>query len=215
MLFWEAEKPSLGVVHHLTVLCYHLQHPSLYSPEGLVEAQRLLVEFVEHSATTEEVRQRNRARVDSSQRTWKIKATAASHGAYAQSIHWTMTAADVTAGGANSYCDNVRRWAQSILETLQATQDLRVGDDPGQVSARPKILRRCDLCKKFHASTLVPDVGYLCYTCWQAMQAAPPSDQVAGRAGGPPQTRQPADDQPQHAGKQRQKRARQPRRRRR
>ncbi len=32
------------------VLCYHLQHPSLYSPEGLDEAKRLLIEFLEHGS---------------------------------------------------------------------------------------------------------------------------------------------------------------------
>ena len=35
LLFWENERPELGEVHHLLVLCYHLQHPSLYSAEGL------------------------------------------------------------------------------------------------------------------------------------------------------------------------------------
>ena len=29
MLFWEAENPANGEVHHLAVLCYHLQHPHL------------------------------------------------------------------------------------------------------------------------------------------------------------------------------------------
>ena len=48
MLFWEVENPGDGAeVHHLMVLCYHLQHPSLYSPAGLSEARRLLAEFVE------------------------------------------------------------------------------------------------------------------------------------------------------------------------
>jgi len=38
----------------------------------------------------------------------------------------------------------------------------------------PKVLRRCTLCGKFHASYLVNDLpipggkGYLCYTCWMA-----------------------------------------------
>jgi hypothetical protein len=122
MLFWEAEHPALGEVHHLMVLCYHLQHPSLYSPEGLIEARRLLVEFVEHGASPAEVRQRNRARVDSSRRDWKIKATATSHGSYDPPIHWSMTAADVIAGGADHYCDNVRQWARSINEALKVVR---------------------------------------------------------------------------------------------
>ncbi len=46
MLFWEAEEPARGEVHHLMVLCYHLQHPGLYSPAGLQHALGLLEDFV-------------------------------------------------------------------------------------------------------------------------------------------------------------------------
>ncbi len=45
----------------------------------------------------------------------------------------------------------------------------------------PKILRRCTICKKFHASYLVEDsqLGkcYLCYTCWKARQDSTPDSQ--------------------------------------
>ena len=48
LLAWEADNPAYAQeVHHLTVLCYHLQRPSLYSPEGLAGAKGLLVDFVE------------------------------------------------------------------------------------------------------------------------------------------------------------------------
>ena len=120
MLAWEAENPGLGEVHHLMVLCYHLQHPTLYSPEGVAEARRLLVEFVVHGRTPGEIRKRNRARLDSSQRNWKIKGTPASYGTYDPPIRWTMTAADVIAGGADSYCGNVRAWAQSLQTALKS-----------------------------------------------------------------------------------------------
>ena len=120
MLYWEAEHPTYGEVHHLTVLCYHLQHPSLYSPDGLNEARRLLVEFVEWGTSPVEVRQRNRDYVDSGRRTWKIIATATSRGSYNQSVKWNMTAADVVMDGPENYCDNVRAWAHSINTTLQA-----------------------------------------------------------------------------------------------
>lgn len=40
----------------------------------------------------------------------------------------------------------------------------------------PKILRRCSICKKFHASYRVehPQLGvlHLCTTCWSTTQAA-------------------------------------------
>src|SRR5215210_7893546 len=75
MLYWESEDPSLWEVHHLMVLCYHLQHPSLYSPAGLNWAKDTLVEFVEQSASTEEVRRHNRTNLDSGNRKWKIKGT--------------------------------------------------------------------------------------------------------------------------------------------
>jgi hypothetical protein len=120
MLFWENEYPEYGAeVHHLMVVSYHLQHPSLYSPEGLNEGRRLLVDFLE-GVPPQEVRERNRGRLDSSKRTWKIKGTDDSHGSYDRPIRWTMTAADVVAGGVDNYCDNVRRWAESIHEALRA-----------------------------------------------------------------------------------------------
>jgi hypothetical protein len=122
LLFWEAEHPDYGAeVHHLMVLCYHLQHPSLYSPDGLNEARRLLVEFVEHGASPVEVRKRNRGRVDSSQRKWTITGTADSCGSYVHPIQWTMTSADVVAGESENYCDNVRAWAQAMHAALKAT----------------------------------------------------------------------------------------------
>lgn len=120
MLFWEAEYPDYSVVHHLMVLCYHLQHPSLYSPEGLTFSRQLLVEFVEHGVSPQEIRQRNRTIVDSGNRKWKITGTPTSHGSYDHPIQWPMTAADVVAGGSRGYCDNVRAWARSMHDTLKS-----------------------------------------------------------------------------------------------
>ena len=84
------------------------------------EARRLLVEFVADGASPVEVRKRDRARLDSSRRDWKIKAAATSHGSYDRSVVWPMTAADVVAGGSDHYSANVRAWAQLINEALKA-----------------------------------------------------------------------------------------------
>ena len=120
MLYWEAENPGYGAeVHHLMVLCYYLQHASLYSPAGLNEARGLLKEFVERGTSPVEVRKRNRARVDSSQRDWKIRGTANSHGSYDHTVAWLMTVADVVAGGSEKYCDNVKGWARLVNDTLK------------------------------------------------------------------------------------------------
>jgi hypothetical protein len=127
MLAWEMEDPALWVVHHLMVLCYHLQHPHLYTPQGLAFAQHLLVDFVVNGVTSEEVRRRSRATVDSRNRTWKI-----SHGppgAYRHPITWPLTAADATAGGRAGYIAAVRAWAQSVYETLAASVNLAPDGD--------------------------------------------------------------------------------------
>ncbi len=120
MLAWEWEDPRNLAVHHLMVLGYHLQHPSLYSPEGLAQAQRLLVEFLEGGASPGEVRHRVRAEVDSGNRTWKNKGTPASHGFYDPPVRWAMTSRDVIQGGIDNYRDNVSAWARSILDSLEA-----------------------------------------------------------------------------------------------
>ena len=72
LLFWENEVPEYGEVHHLTVLCYHLQHPSLYSPEGLAYARKLLADFLVHGLSPADVRRQNKDQVDSGKRQLKI-----------------------------------------------------------------------------------------------------------------------------------------------
>jgi hypothetical protein len=120
MLFWESKNPDNWAVHHLTVACYHIQHPSLYSPEALDYAKGLLEAFLIEGRSPDEVRKRNRAQVDSGRRTWKIKGTPDRHGAHPYAVAWTMSTADVIAGGADNYCANVQRWAWSIHTALQA-----------------------------------------------------------------------------------------------
>lgn len=120
MLFWENERPADGAeVHHLMVLCYYIQHPSLYSPDGLREAMHLLSDFLEGGVTPQQARQRGRSGLNSGSRQWKIKGTAESYGAYPWPIRWEMFAGDVIAAGQDSYCASVRRWAQSILRGLR------------------------------------------------------------------------------------------------
>ncbi len=123
MLAWEQEFSALWEVHHLLVLCYHLQHPSLYSPEGLAGARELLDDFVLRGQTTPAMRQRNRAALDSGNRKYKIKGTPASHGAYPQRPPWTITAPDITAGGPEKYIENVRAWGAAVQRAL--TKDER------------------------------------------------------------------------------------------
>ncbi|MFO7323933.1 MAG: DUF5946 family protein [Chloroflexota bacterium] len=123
MLFWEAERPEIGVVHHLMVLCHHLQHPSLYSEDGLRYSRKLLDDFVANGVTPEEARRRNREAVSSENRHWKVTARPDSVGAYERPIHWTMTSADVVARGIDNYVHSVGEWAQSVYDALRAADE--------------------------------------------------------------------------------------------
>ncbi|MHB1131228.1 MAG: DUF5946 family protein [Chloroflexota bacterium] len=128
-LEWEY---SLPAVHHLLVLCYHLQHPSLYSPEGLIVSQQLLVDFLERGLSTEEVRRRSRDLVDSGKRQFKITGRQGARGAHANPVRWTMTAADVVAGGHERYYENVKAWAVALYRDLRASGNLQpAGARPG------------------------------------------------------------------------------------
>ena len=124
MLEWEAEDPGRLVVHHLMVLGYHLQHPSLYSLQGLASARQLLIDFLERGKSPQQVRKENKSKVSSTNRTWKITARPDSHVAYVHPIAWTMTAADVVADGADHYCENVRLWAKSVRDAIRLSENL-------------------------------------------------------------------------------------------
>jgi hypothetical protein len=125
MLFWENQRPELGAVHHLMVLSFNLQHPSVYLLEMLASARQMLADFLEGRLTPQEFRRQNKQRLSSTERTWKITGTPEFHGSYDPPIHWTMTARDVVSGGIDHYIENVNRWSSSILEQFpKATPDI-------------------------------------------------------------------------------------------
>ena len=123
MLFWEKEDPTRWAVHHLMVLCYHLQHPSLYSAEGLATARGLLTDFIERGLSPEEVRKKNSGPVASGARDWTITARSGNQGAYDRPIPWTMTAADVVVAGAEAYVESVSTWARAVHADIHQSID--------------------------------------------------------------------------------------------
>jgi hypothetical protein len=117
MLGWEHERRELLEVHHLTVLAFHLQHPHLYSAEGLAYARRLLADFLV-GLTPTAARARGRASLGSETRSWRVVGTTASYGTWAPRPEWTMTAADVVAGGIDEYRERAERWARTVHTSL-------------------------------------------------------------------------------------------------
>lgn len=119
MLAWEFEDHGgAGAVHHLSVLCYNLQHPRVYSPDALAWAKALLARYVVDDVTPQQVRAEHKQTLDSKNRSYKITGTAELHGVYAYPIAWTTTIAEVTAGGLEGYCERVEAWARSMYEAL-------------------------------------------------------------------------------------------------
>jgi hypothetical protein len=125
MGFWEFEDLAVyGVIHHHMVLCYHLQHPNLYSQQGLRGAMQMLSEFIERDITPQDMRKHIRAQVDSANRNFKIKGTPENQGKYKDPVDWEMTAADVVAGGLDNYVENVKTWAHSVYKCLRSSGNL-------------------------------------------------------------------------------------------
>lgn len=117
-LVWDFINPQAGAVHHLTVLCYHLQHPHYYSRAGLDHAKHLLTQFLIAGKSPESLRQEIRHRVQSDVREFKISATETDKGAYAKPIAWSLTAYDVMGDGIDGYPERVHGWAKSVYDAL-------------------------------------------------------------------------------------------------
>jgi hypothetical protein len=119
MLFWENEYPELTLeVHNLLVTNYYIQHPHLYSPQGLANAILMLGEFLS-GVTPQEMRAKMRDEVNSSNRKFKITGTPESHGSYPVPIAWTMFPRDITSQPVENYKDNIRAWSHSMYEALK------------------------------------------------------------------------------------------------
>lgn len=120
MIAWDFEDfLGAGQVHHLTVLCYNLQHPRVYSKKGLTDALEFLNEFVNKNVSFAEHDLRNRKRLSSGVREWKITGTEDDHGSYSPVPAWTIRASDVALAGREGYVERVNEWSRSVSSDLR------------------------------------------------------------------------------------------------
>jgi hypothetical protein len=109
----EYENPAtFGAVHHLTVICYKLQH-NAYSPEGWLGARKLLRQFMQQGMTPADSRKLNRNQLDSGHRKWSV--TKGAKFSKFANITWTRTVADVRLDNPETYCADIRQWATRVL----------------------------------------------------------------------------------------------------
>ncbi len=110
----EFSDPAYGIVHHLTVAAYMVQHSSKLTKEGWRFERGLLREFLIDKKPPAFIRKQNRDVVDSGKRTFKI---AEKNGLPKISkTAWSKTIVDVRMDiGAEIYCADVEAWAMSVL----------------------------------------------------------------------------------------------------
>ena len=105
---------GFGVVHHLTVAAYMLQHSSKLSRQGWLETRRLLREFLIEHTPPVGIRRQNKDNVDSGKRNWKISSKDGK--AKINRTEWTKTILEVSLKNAEAYCADITAWAQSALK---------------------------------------------------------------------------------------------------
>jgi hypothetical protein len=104
-------------VHHLTVLCYMLQHPSFYSDEAYDWAITALRSAVRDGVAPVELRRRAEQYFKSGA---KIKVTRRDQGATARPARrWSMTVADAVGESVEGHNERVRAWAEAVLADLE------------------------------------------------------------------------------------------------
>jgi len=111
-----------GAVHNLSVPAYMLQHPGRYSREGWLEARRLLAAFLAGKPPAE-VRQQNRARLDSGNRPWRM--TGGEGVSPPAGLVWSRTIADVRLEDPATYRADVVEWARAVLADTEGWESRR------------------------------------------------------------------------------------------
>jgi hypothetical protein len=89
-----------------------LQH-NVYSRRGWLEVRALLFKFVHEGWTPAMARRASRVEVDSGRRGWSFTKGAKLAGV--EGVRWSFTIADIRLDAGEHYCDDVRRWAETIL----------------------------------------------------------------------------------------------------
>ena len=116
-LILEFTDPAYGVVHHLTVAAYMIQHSSNLTREGWLHERELLREFLIEKKPPAFIRRQNRDLVDSGRRAFQIKSRDGKP--VIDKTSWTKTVLDVHYENSEVYCEDITVWARSVLEDAE------------------------------------------------------------------------------------------------
>jgi hypothetical protein len=115
MLALEFEDPAIfGAVHHITVICFNIQHPATFTEESLAWMRSSLRAIIVDGLSPAELRKLAR-------KTTKGGVQIKRHTKPPEEpsrTHWSMTAADIRTGDPEVYREDIVAWAKSILKDL-------------------------------------------------------------------------------------------------
>jgi hypothetical protein len=121
-LVLEFTDEAYGIVHHLTVAAYMVQHSSKLTREGWLHERELLREFLIANKPPAFIRKQNKDLVDSGKRTFRIKSK--DGVPVISKTAWTKTILDVRMEDAEFYCKDVNAWARSVLEESEKISEV-------------------------------------------------------------------------------------------
>ncbi len=114
MLALEFEDPKVfGAVHHLTVICFNLQHSSMFTDESIAWMSSTVQAIVEEGLSPAELRERSVKKFDG-----KVKVLRKAPRTSSK-IAWSMTVLDVRTDSPEIYVKDVTAWAKSILADMR------------------------------------------------------------------------------------------------
>ena len=117
MLALEFEQPTVfGAVHHLTVICYNIQHPDPFTDEALTWMRSALRAIVEEALSRPELLKRAQG---SFRRRFQGQTSRRTRASALAGARWSMTVADVRTASPGVYTGDIKAWAKSILNDLE------------------------------------------------------------------------------------------------
>lgn len=114
----EMTNADYGVVHHLTVAAYMLQHPSQLSQRGWLEERALLKQFLVDGLSPAAVRAQHRHELDSGKRDWSLKKIPCLE--LPPTFSWALTILSVDDSTPERYRRDIEIWARQVLQDASA-----------------------------------------------------------------------------------------------
>ena len=116
LLALEFEDPTVfGAVHHITVICFNIQHPGEFTEESMTWMKSSLRAIIVDGLSPTELRKQVRKRTKGGVRVKR-------HTELSEEpvkVHWSMTVSDVRTNDPVIYVKDVMAWAKSILNDLE------------------------------------------------------------------------------------------------